>query len=92
MITKWDLTEVQKSYIKNLEKIRKTTTNEFALKLIDVFCKKTLSFRDYISSEDSYTLDEIFPKDLYYILDIFMGRNGREDFLEVVRNIREFPY
>ena len=103
MISELDLTQEQKIYIENLEKVKKTTTDEFALKLIDSFFEDLngtrfmlLNFKqcmeDYIFSKDSYTLDEIFPKKLYFILDIFMGRNGREDFLEVVRNIRKFPF
>ena len=102
-MSKIELSEEQKSYIENLEKVKKTTTDEFALKLIDSFFEdlnntkfKSSRFincmEKYVFSKDSYTLDEIFPKDLYSTLDIFMGRNGREDFLEVVRNIRKFPY
>ena len=103
MISELDLTQEQKIYIENLEKVKKTTTDEFALKLIGAFfedlddtkfipLKFERCMEDYIFSKDSYTLDEIFPKKIYFILDIFMGRNGREDFLEVVRNIRKFPY
>lgn len=103
MISELDLTQEQKIYIENLEKVKKTTTDEFTLKLIDAFFHdlnsikfKFSSFIDcvenYIFSKDSYTLDEIFPKALYSTLDLFMGTNGREDFLEVVRNIRKFPY
>lgn len=94
MISELDLTQEQKIYIENLEKVKKTTTDEFALKLIDSFFEDLngtrfmlLNFKqcmkDYIFSKDSYTLDEIFPKKIYFILDLFMGRNGREDFLEV---------
>ena len=103
IVSKIELSEEQKSYIENLEKVKKTTTDEFALKLIDSFFEdlnntkfKSSRFincmEKYVFSKDSYTLDEIFPKDLYSTLDIFMGRNGRENFLEVVRNIRKFPY